>query len=249
MRQHGTRSCYKGGCKCEPCRKANREYVNATARCGWKPNLVDAGPSRAHVMGLQMEGLGRREIARRSGVSQTIVARLLGLDKSKPAKRVTPATQEALLRVQADTLAPHSLVPILGSQRRLQALVAIGWTQSLLAERLGWSVANLSGITNGRRLFVTQKTASDIRALYEELSGTRGPSIRAVNHAIARGWPAPAAWEDIDDLREEGAAKEAILTTCGWCITGHHSECKPTGSYEGKTWTCECADRGHKEKP
>jgi transcriptional regulator with XRE-family HTH domain len=200
-------------------------------------------------MGLQMEGLGRREIARRSGVSPSIVARLLGLDKSKPARRVTPATQEALLRVQPDTLADHALVPILGSQRRLQALVALGWTQSYLAKRLDWSAGNLNGVIKGRRLFVLQQTASQIRALYEELQDTRGPSVRAVHHALAHGWPPPAAWEDIDDLREEREAKEAILTTCGWCITGAHDQCKPEGSYYDKTWTCECADRKHKEKP
>ena len=38
------------------------------------------------------------------------------------------------------------------------------------------------------------------------------------------------------------------MTICGWCITGDHKKCKPTGSYEDKTWTCECADRKHQPR-
>ena len=39
-----------------------------------------------------------------------------------------------------------------------------------------------------------------------------------------------------------------MTTACGWCITGDHDKCKPSGSYYDKTWTCECADRKHKPK-
>lgn len=29
-------------------------------------------------------------------------------------------------------------------------------------------------------------------------------------------------------------------TKCGWCLTGHHDKCKPSGSYLEKTWVCPC---------
>jgi hypothetical protein len=29
-------------------------------------------------------------------------------------------------------------------------------------------------------------------------------------------------------------------TKCGWCITGHHDQCKDHIVYYGKTWICTC---------
>lgn len=202
MRAHGTRSGYVGGCKCELCRKANSEYARSRARYGWKSELVDSAPAKEQALMLQRHGMGRREIAKRSGVAESIVGRLLGQDTSKPADRVRPETLTALLSVQPGTLADHALVPALGSQRRLQALIAMGWTQTHLAERIGWTVANLCSVTNGKRDKVIQRTASDIGTLYEELSMSFGPSGRSRNHAFKKGWVPPLMWDDIDDPNE-----------------------------------------------
>jgi hypothetical protein len=35
-----------------------------------------------------------------------------------------------------------------------------------------------------------------------------------------------------------------MTTKCGWCITGHHSDCKPSVTYYDKTWHCTCECRG-----
>jgi hypothetical protein len=97
-----------------------------------------------------------------------------------------------------------------GSIRRIQALVALGWTVKELGERLG-SRTQLSVLIYGAPAFIFPATAVKIAALYEELSmrlppeTTRGDKFkasRARNVARREGWPPPLAWDDIDDPAE-----------------------------------------------
>lgn len=32
-------------------------------------------------------------------------------------------------------------------------------------------------------------------------------------------------------------------TMCGWCLTGHHDNCRTTSTYYDKTWHCPCQCR------
>jgi hypothetical protein len=101
--------------------------------------------------------------------------------------------------------APHSRVDVTGTRRRLQALVAIGWPASLLANLLGRRPSSLCRSMTGES--VTARTAQEVAALYERLCNTRPPRITsgqraaadaAQAEAVARGWLPPLAWDDID---------------------------------------------------
>lgn len=200
---HGTRSAYVKGCKCGPCRAANSRYSKLQeyrAIAGIR-TLVDAGPSKEHVAKLRAAGVGRRTIAARSGVSQTVVDRLVGLNTDRACNRVRPETERRILAVRADGLADGSGIDATGTVRRLRALVALGWTETELARRIGWTVANLNLLIVARRPQVLVRTARLVEGLYDELSMTPGPSGRARNLAASRGWLPPLAWDDeqIDD--------------------------------------------------
>lgn len=200
---HGQRTTYVKGCRCSDCRAANARYgklAKFRQQTG-RHVLVDAAPVRRHLTKLRAAGVGKRTIAKRAGVSQTVVDRLLGLNSDRPADRVRPDTARKLLAVQADQLAEGAYIDATGSTRRLQALVAIGHTQTSLAQRIDWTVANLNQITLGRRDQVTVATAQLIAALYDELSMTPGTSARARTTAAKHGWVTPLAWDDdsIDD--------------------------------------------------
>lgn len=84
-----------------------------------------------------------------------------------------------------------------GSRRRLQALVALGWPIHL-EDRLSPHARRLT--YSGQRT-VHADTAAAVRALYDELSMTPGPSSRSRQRAARKGWPVPLAWSDdsIDD--------------------------------------------------
>lgn len=98
-------------------------------------------------------------------------------------------------------------VPAVGTQRRLQALVAIGWSQSKLAAHIGTSQANIWNFLFRGAPTVRRDTHERVARLYAELwntapehGGWRSLNAynRSRNYAAARGWLPPAAWDDID---------------------------------------------------
>jgi len=116
-------------------------------------------------------------------------------------------------------LPTSTLRPALGTQRRVQALVALGWSIRQIGLRIDLDPAFLRTVlsSNGR---VAASTADRVAALYEELSmslppeltkGERQGATRARNHARTRGWLPPLAWDDID--RDEAPAAK-VAKTC-----------------------------------
>jgi hypothetical protein len=98
-------------------------------------------------------------------------------------------------------------VPAIGTQRRLQALAAMGYTWRALDRHL--NVGNMcEKWVNEQRGYVYATTANRVAAMYERLSMTFPPETnqyermaasRARSLARRKGWPPPLAWDDIDD--------------------------------------------------
>ncbi len=88
-------------------------------------------------------------------------------------------------------------VPAIGSVRRIQALMRIGWSGTYLCERLDLRRPNLPVYT--RYPTVRTATADKIKALYEELvaADVAGPSERTAARAAVMGFLPPAAWEGV----------------------------------------------------
>lgn len=98
------------------------------------------------------------------------------------------------------------LVNVLGSQRRLRALMAIGHSEGDLAAALGWTRRAVSGLVSGEHDLTRASKAQAVSNLYERLCTTAGDSRRARSWAQRRGWAPPLAWDDIDDPTENPAA-------------------------------------------
>lgn len=90
-----------------------------------------------------------------------------------------------------------------GTRRRIQALAAIGWTFSEQARRAGVSVQALHRYT--RTETTTPVVRDRVHRLYDELSGTPGPSKYARTTAARHGWARPIDWDD-DALDDPGSA-------------------------------------------
>jgi transcriptional regulator with XRE-family HTH domain len=173
----------------------------------WQP-YVDAGPAREHVRMLGRCGIGLKRAAELAGVSTGSMSKLLygGPGERPPSRRIRPETEAAILAVRPslDLLGASVPVDATGTQRRLKALVAIGWSQARLSARLGMLQSNF-GVIMYRRTHVTAATARAVAALYDELWDQAPPQSghrekiaanRARNYARARKWAPPAAWDD-----------------------------------------------------
>lgn len=107
------------------------------------------------------------------------------------------------------------MVPALGTQRRLRALFALGWTSRDLAPLLGVGVARVGYLASDKQSTVLPETAAKVAAVYERLSMTvpADPEHLSPRHcavharqrrlAVRRGWAPPLAWDNIDDPDEQ----------------------------------------------
>lgn len=227
-REHGTRARYVvERCRCEPCTTANRAAENDRYRQQaygrWQP-YVDARPARDHVRMLMDYGLGWKRIAEMAGVGRGTVEKLLygaahrGME---PSKGVRPETAKRLLAVrpEGERLGGAVCVDATGTRRRLQALVAAGWPQAQLADRLGMEPANFGRTLRSARVQTATERAA--RKLYDDLWRTdpRDHGVinqaysRARSYAIAHRWPPVGEWDD--DTIDDPAAFPDWTGQCG----------------------------------
>ncbi len=205
--RHGTYLCFqRDKCHCVPCTSAARRHAKLTSyrTATGTHSYVDAEPVRQHVLHLR-ESLTVGQIESRSGVNRTAIRILVGDWPGKPAsKRVTRTTAAALLDVTPVAIAgeEHCLVDAVGTRRRLQALVALGWPAQVLRRRIDVTSSTVWLLINRprKKAWVKASTRADVVKLYEELSCTApSPSRQASlarRLAFERRWAPPAAWDD-----------------------------------------------------
>jgi hypothetical protein len=238
-RAHGTRARYvwgpdengqPGGCRCRACTEVRRvteaQRKRLIAYGQWQP-FVDAGPAREHVRALARCGIGWKRAAALAGVPNGSMSRLMfGTSTRAPSKRIRPETERRILAVRPspEALSPGHPVDATATRRRVQALVAVGYSRTFVAGRLGRTGANF--LTTLSRQQVTAATALAVRALYDELWDVPPPELdrwarssvaRAKNMARANRWPPPQAWDD--ETIGDPDAKPAE----GWQRRGHLS--------------------------
>lgn len=210
---HGSLSRLKHhGCKCDACRKADRDYVNTRSRLiaygRWQP-YVDAEPVRQHVRMLMSYGIGLQRVRALAGIPNGTMSKLLygdGRRGLQPSKRVRTETAEKILAVRAslDAVAPSALIDGTGTRRRLQALVAVGWPQIELARLTGLDKLTINEQVHALVTTAYAATARTVRDLYDQLwnvdPASRGVARRWIDQAralaAANGWVPPAAWDD-----------------------------------------------------
>lgn len=148
----------------------------------------------------------RDKIAELAGVSRmSAIKRAFDPDR----KYILASTAARILAVPVPAYATPSKelckwIPAVGTTRRLQGLVALGWQQKELFERLGVTQQTLTSAVTGRSDRVRTVFAQNVDELYRELQLQPAPhsygATRARLRAARRGWVAPIAWdENIDD--------------------------------------------------
>ncbi|MFE0699156.1 hypothetical protein [Streptomyces sp. NPDC058872] len=205
-------------CSCKKCRAVKNAYQRQVYRRRgygtWQP-YIDATPARQHLLMLHRAGISYSQIGRQSGLHENHVRRIA---KGR-SKQVRPATEQAILALTVEGM-QRKVLPVTGSARRLQALVAIGWPFSTLATYVGMDPRSVCRITYQR--FIFKSTADSIAATYEQLKA-QTPEDHGVSRVGAqksralaerRGWRDPLWWDDmghIDDPAFDPAQAEQPL--------------------------------------
>jgi hypothetical protein len=179
--------------------------------------FVDCQPARQHVQNLLDQGWGFRTIAAVSGVRLGQIQHLINGRSPSEMRQRYPRPQQLtrMLKSNADKLlairydmakSPNgALVPSKSTQRRIQALVAAGYSMMWQAEQIGWSVQNYVLLLKKENVQVgTAKLVNEMfeKNAYKRRVGDtkelRYSISRALNHAKRNGWVTAAAWDDID---------------------------------------------------
>jgi DNA-binding CsgD family transcriptional regulator len=222
---HGDRVRYViDKCRCRPCRDSANRYERARQRQQMYGHdaYVDAAPARAHIKALMAAGMGLKRIVEVSDISQGLLWKLIygktRADGTRAAsQRIRPITEQTILAIHLN-LAGGARVSGVGTRRRLQALVAIGWSQSKLARRLGMGGRNFGHLIHnlGMTGAVTVAHAKAVTALYDQLWDQAPPRTewrdhiaysRSLSYSAKAGWVVPMAWSD-DDIDNPNATPD-----------------------------------------
>ncbi|MFJ8687390.1 hypothetical protein [Micromonospora wenchangensis] len=196
---------YQKGCRtCQQAAAARSRAHERAAAYRWRrpAKLLPADSARTHVQLLHTEHhMSYRRIAAQAGLATAPVHKIA----TGVQRNATETTITALLSVQPDGLrhTERGNVLAIGAARRLQGLMYQRYRAEDLAPLLG---ADAVTVRRWRCCYfpsITMRRHEQIAALANRLEGTRGPSRIAHKRAVANGWVALAAWDDIDNPDEQ----------------------------------------------
>lgn len=206
-------------CRCQPCTaaRADRErWRNRQKAYGRYDNgLVDVEPAREHVALLMSYGMGWQRCAEVTGIGYTAMSQLIygrkgsskDPRKGETLKRISREKAQKILAVKPslDLLRPGTRISSRGVRRRVQALVARGWSQSKLSAMVGVERSNWSRVMESDQVRVSLHI--EIAELYSRLWNVEPPHAvwrdkisyaRTIKYAQQHRWLPPLAWDDID---------------------------------------------------
>jgi len=223
--KHGTLSCGKyRKCKRPECVEAVNAYRRRARRLQgygiWQP-LVDAAPAREHLRYLNRLGYSYRSIATALGKPTSSITKVVYPSPARDVRRrIRPELAQAIYALRPEGI-QAKLVLAVGTSRRLHALNAIGWPNTVIGERIG--SFNTQVLHTHRQKWVLQKTATAVLRCYEELRhldpvqhGVPAALVKGLHtRAAQHGWRDPLWWEDygrIDDPEFDPATAERRLS-------------------------------------
>lgn len=220
--RHGTDSAYRqDGCRCRECARARAraESDRRRRRRVEGPQIIDADPVREHIATLlAVPGVTLSAIATAANVSTSVIddfapsavarGHLPGVSR-RVAKAILSTRVEEVLAVPSTK---GTSVDGLGTQRRVRALYAVGWSYDQIGSAAGISARTVSRIAQTQEKRTQARVAKAVKSAFDRMSGF-GPSNfetpdaereaqRRRETGARLGWAPPAAWTNPDNPRE-----------------------------------------------
>ncbi|MFF2383684.1 hypothetical protein [Streptomyces sp. NPDC058108] len=185
------------------CRDRDRAIADGT----WQP-LLDAEPIRLHLLELHAAGITIHRVSQLTGLPYRSVRSFTQHDYSNAAPRRHRVTREVAAKILAINLADHTPgnVNPIGSQRRFQALVAIGWPTVYTAIRAEIHPSNRNSMFRYPTMHarVAQRLANAYDEMRHQAPAKHGVSATSIKRAKLRAerehWAPPSYWDEVGGI-------------------------------------------------
>lgn len=163
--------------------------------------FVDARAAQERLAALRAAGMSWDTLAKLTGLSDTAL-RKLGAWTDQGTVCLDNHQRVMAVAVPRGLVDGGGWVPVVGSQRRIRALMTIGYTQAHIARECGLGTGRAVSSVLNARTYLSARVAKGIADAFERLHMTKGPSELIAQRARLWGWLPPLAWDDIDDPDE-----------------------------------------------
>lgn len=166
---HGTEARYVlGRCRCFECRVAHSR-MRAEQVADESRRLISIRDVRKHLAFLQRHGIGPKTVSAVSGVSYSVLQRMLGYPSGrKPIERTRRATAERILAVGLSAAGGNQKVPGGPTWELIDCLLAAGWPRYRVSLGLGHTAKNGMPALQLHREYVYGSTARKVERLHRE---------------------------------------------------------------------------------
>jgi hypothetical protein len=170
---------------------------------------VEATPVRTHLRVLSELGWGAQAISKETGVPVSVIDKIAYPVNGVPQKSVRADNAARIIAFNPTTKrdkfdgTKRESIDATGSRRRIQALVALGFSYRMLAEYTGHHPSYFKDLTEAKR--ISHQRAAKIFELYERLwnkiplpdtTAEKKSVALAKSAALKKGWLPPMAWDD-----------------------------------------------------
>lgn len=220
--RHGTYQAYqRDRCRCPDCRRAwtrarTRYEAGLTAQAiDGQRYLVDRVATARYLGGLYAAGFDPDDVARETGIAVATIHDIVQHGTRK--KKVSRPTAEGIVRMARrhgvkptkEPATSNTLVPAVGSQRRVQGLIAVGWPTRTIAELAGVKQPVVGNIAREMTECVTSSTHAGIIKAAATLLKSTAPEghdrMMALRYADRRGFLPYGAWDSDEDMDDPEA--------------------------------------------
>lgn len=168
---------------------------------GYAQGLVDAGPVTAHLHKLKEAGLSLKRMSAIGDIDEKQLGRLFHGRVPRCQGRTAKKLLDIPIPVSVhEVAATRGFVPALGTVRRIQGLIAMGYSCEAIAERLGSSNEQISLVSLHKKVNTTADFANRVADLFSELQMEVPPqsqgATKARRRAEKRGWRLPLMWDE-----------------------------------------------------